>query len=785
MIRLFIILIWLLPFIAVAQESCTLVGHLLYPQGLSGIWGYTDNEGREYALVGTKTGLSIVDINEPTTPLEVAFIPGNESIWREVRTWDHYAYATTEAGGGLMIVDLSQLPDAAPFHYETFNGELDRAHALHIDEYGYAYITGFNDLAGSISFENKGILLLNLNPDAYNPTISGKFTDSYVHDVFVRANWMYTAEIYRGGFGVYDITDKANPVFVAFQNTPSGFTHNCWLSDNLQYLYVTDEKNDAPISAWKIADLQDIQNTDNVKVLPGTQTMPHNVFVKDDFLVLSSYTAGVRIFDAQNPYNIIETGWYDTNPASGGGSQGCWGVYPYFPSGLIIASDRTEGMFIIDPVYRRAVFMEGIITDDVTHAGIDKVKIQLSGLNYYDLSDVIGYYSTGAPSSGYYDVTYSRYGYYDLQRWEVSLNDETTRILDAEMHKKPPIDLQIKVLSGAGISPAQTYAQDEVVNEIRVCDEENKSLYPDFVPGIYYVGAGRWGYHNHFDYVSLPDTDSLYIHQIILKKYYIDDFFFDLGWTVETEAKQGGWVRNIPGSHPSLSGRAPLADIADDDGLFCYITGNSYDNQLVDLDSGYTRLSTPVMDLSRYNAPEMQCRMWYYPQEIAPERNVEIFFDNGLEQISLLCISDTSVIGWQKWDTLILPLKDYLLTDKCRFYFVAKASEAAKVMKVALDKFSIIETSTEEDFQYSIDDEIHIFPNPADGDVYMELADLNGDEGKWTVQIFDATGRQYFNGELAAITGIYKLPLPYRAGLFFVKFEKDNGETKVCKVIKN
>jgi hypothetical protein len=41
-------------------------------------------------------------------------------------------------------------------------------------------------------------------------------------------------------------------------------------------------------------------------------------------------------------------GFYDTyqGPA-GNGYEGCWGVYPYLPSGNIIASDVNEGLFVL------------------------------------------------------------------------------------------------------------------------------------------------------------------------------------------------------------------------------------------------------------------------------------------------------------------------------------------------------------------------------------------------------------------------------------------------------
>jgi hypothetical protein len=42
--------------------------------------------------------------------------------------------------------------------------------------------------------------------------------------------------------------------------------------------------------------------------------------------------------------------WYDThfdNPEVYGGYKGCWGIYPFLPSKLVLASDLTNGIFVL------------------------------------------------------------------------------------------------------------------------------------------------------------------------------------------------------------------------------------------------------------------------------------------------------------------------------------------------------------------------------------------------------------------------------------------------------
>ena len=88
-----------------------------------------------------------------------------------------------------------------------------------------------------------------------------------------------------------------------------------------------------------------------------------------------------------------------------------------------------------------------------------------------------------------------------------------------------------------------------------------------------------------------------------LEKGYYDDCYFDFYWAVMGDCSSGKWVREIPGTHGSLNGKAPLADVADDIGKYCFMTGNSTNNQNVYLKSGFSTLRSHIMDLSLYNKP--------------------------------------------------------------------------------------------------------------------------------------------------------------------------------------
>src|SRR5689334_4286696 len=102
-------------------NGVTLIDHLDQKHGVSAqgtgyssCWGWTSPTGHEYALLGTATGLAIIDLD--VAPIrEVQFIDGPPAsyAYREIKTFRNYAYVVSEGGAGVQIIDLSGLPDTA------------------------------------------------------------------------------------------------------------------------------------------------------------------------------------------------------------------------------------------------------------------------------------------------------------------------------------------------------------------------------------------------------------------------------------------------------------------------------------------------------------------------------------------------------------------------------------------------------------------------------------------------------------------------------------------------
>ena len=347
----FIIFLLLIPILSISQSSLNMVqiGNLSYNQDLNDIWGYVDHDGNEHALVGCANGFSYVDISNPSNPQEVFFISGSNSVWRDLKTWGNYAYVTTEAADGLLIVDLDDLSGQT---YTYWTDQFMRAHNIYIDENGYAYIFGSQD------GPTNGAIILDLNNDPMNPSVAGLFDAYYLHDGMVRGDTLWGAAVYEGVLTAVDVSDKANPVILGSSPTSCNFTHNAWVSDDGNYVFTTDEQSDCNVGAYDVSNISDIQEIDLIQSWNnenGFPVIPHNTHVLGDYLVTSYYTSGVTVIDASDPFNMEEIAYYDTSPDYEGGEfEGCWGAYPFLPSGLILASDQQTGLHILDisePIY--------------------------------------------------------------------------------------------------------------------------------------------------------------------------------------------------------------------------------------------------------------------------------------------------------------------------------------------------------------------------------------------------------------------------------------------------
>ncbi|MFN0216278.1 MAG: choice-of-anchor B family protein [Saprospiraceae bacterium] len=393
-----------------------------YPgQTLANVWGY-ESRGREYALVGGAQGLIILDITNPDIPQQIIQIPGPNNLWKEIKTYKHYAYVTSEGGQGIQVVNLTNLPSATlQSHFYKGDGailnQLNAIHALHIDETkGFLYAWGGGLFGG-------GAKVFDLKPDPYNPKYVGKFDQlGYIHDGYVDNDTMYSCHIYAGQFAIVNMANKAAPELINTQTTPGAFVHNTWITDDRRTILATDEVNNSFLSAWDVSDPTDIKFLDKIQSNPGSNSMVHNTYVRKNWAVTSWYKDGFTIVDITRPDNLVQVGNFDTYPSGqGGGSAGCWGVYHNFSSGTIIASNIDVGgageLWLLTPNYVRACYLEGTITNAITGALLPGAQIQVLGSNPFlqEISATNGIYKTGQRAEGYFKVRVTKTGYQDFE----------------------------------------------------------------------------------------------------------------------------------------------------------------------------------------------------------------------------------------------------------------------------------------------------------------------------------------------------------------------------------
>lgn len=777
-----------------AQKNIELVSQIDYGVRANDVWHYTAPDGTAYVLMGLKTGVSVVSLADPANPAEIQFIPGEESNWRDLRVWGDFAYVTADQNGtkeGLLVIDLSGAPDEVTWTNwrPLLPGQTDTlftCHNLWIDESGYAYLAGCNVNEG-------GVVFVDVFSQPGAPQFAGYNDPVYAHDCFARGNLLYTAEVYEGQFGVYDVSDKANPALLATQQTPFDFTHNVWPSPDGQTLFTTDERGDAPTAAYDISDLGNIRLLDEFRPAAtlGTGVIPHNVHVLDDFLVISHYTDGCVVVDATRPENLVEVGHYDTSTGFTDGFHGAWGADPFLPGGLMAVSDIENGLFILKPTYRRACYLEGKITDGETGAALANAKVEIQSPDAdFATSGLNGEYKTGQVTAGTFEVQFRAKGYFDFTA-QASLASGEVTVLDVEMTPLPPHSILGRVLdktSGQPIGGAAVFIENQDFAYTAETDADGRFELPAVLQGEYSVHVGKWGYENLTDTRPFDGNSELSYE---LAPAYEDNFNVDLGWTVEGTAVKGNWERGIPkGLFTGNVQWRPEGDSPNDPGNRAYVTGNQgnsiFDDQV---DDGETTLACPPMELRRrYNRPLFTFDYWFYnsPSNNAANDSLTVRLSNGKTSIVLdfFATNAANVQAWTPADTF--DLANFIeITDDMRISFTASdRASTPNVVEAGIDRFRVWEGLPDERFTLQDDlVKMRVYPNPFDADFTIDYK-IEKAYGEASVLIFNALGQSVQEIPVPASVGRLEVTTDFAPGVYFVVFLLDDRVSEALRVVK-
>jgi choice-of-anchor B domain-containing protein len=362
-----------------------LAGFSTAPASMANLWGFVDlNDNREYAVIGLRNGTAIVDVSNPTSPREVVTVAGIASSWREVKIYQYrdtaanryraYAYVSTEAAGaGLQVIDLSGLPNSASL--ATTLTDTGRQHTLYISniDYGsnivrpgaqaFLYVAGADVAGGSWRVYSLA------NPASPQLITAAPAGTQYMHDstsLYItdsRASQcepghspcQVLVDFNENSVDLWDVTDKSRPFRLSSITYPNvRYTHSGWPSADQQFLFVHDELEEiqlglnTQIYTMNLANLR--APTIGTSYQGATTTTDHNGYTKGSFYYVSHYRRGLVVFDATDPLRLREVAHFDTflQPAANtAGTDGAWGVYPFLPSGTVLISDISNGLFVL------------------------------------------------------------------------------------------------------------------------------------------------------------------------------------------------------------------------------------------------------------------------------------------------------------------------------------------------------------------------------------------------------------------------------------------------------
>jgi choice-of-anchor B domain-containing protein len=328
------------------------------------LWGWFDAQtGNEYALMGLSNGTAFVDITNPDDPIFLGRLPTQTvaDLVRDIKVYKDHAYIVAgSVPHGMQVFDLTRLRGLMTpqtFTADVVYGDFGNAHNIAINEdSGFAYAVSTNSCGGGLHMIDistpinpmfAGCYDLNSTHDTQCVIYQGPDLDYVNREICVSSNEDHVE--------IVDVTVKAAPMSISSLTYPQlGFVHQGWLTEDYRFFLLDDEGDESSFNVPTRTHIFDVSDLDAPQYIfayeAATTTIDHNLYVLGNRVFQANYASGLRVLEFGDLANqeLMEIAFLVTYPDNrSGGFAGAWSVYPYLPSGTIIVSDGTNGLFIL------------------------------------------------------------------------------------------------------------------------------------------------------------------------------------------------------------------------------------------------------------------------------------------------------------------------------------------------------------------------------------------------------------------------------------------------------
>ncbi|MEZ4650291.1 MAG: choice-of-anchor B family protein [Candidatus Eisenbacteria bacterium] len=727
--------------LAQTSENVNLIGTWDGASSYSDIWGYSAPDGTELAIIGLGNGgVSFVNVTNPASPQEVFRAPGGTTIWRDIKTYSHFAYCVDDqAGNGLIVVDMNN--PLSPVEVRRRTTEFTTAHNVWIDqEYGLLFACGSGSGGGHM-------YIYDLTADPSNPQFIYDFTDFYIHDLYSQDGIAYLGAIYDGRLYTADITNLPNSMPVlGSAPTDDTFTHNVWTTEDGRFALTTDEVGGGHITVIDVSDPSNPFKVGQYEHPTNPAAIIHNVTVKGDLAHVAWYTNGYEVVDFSVPASPARAGFYDEFPGNSANYDGAWGIYPYANSGYTYISDISTGLWIVEFVPSYGT-VSGFLTDSGNGDPIGGATVEVTSEGIQRTSGGDGKYSINL-DPGTYQVDVSAFGY-DPISFQVNIVAGQTENGDQQMDRLPGASLSGVVSSTDLLAPLPGTSVELIGTPLQATTDGSGDYSFDFVPaGSYTLRAAVFGYGAKDVPVTVggsPATKDVVLNASFL----VDTMEAQGGWTYSGTGSTGQWENGDPNGTGGGFVQ-PEDDHTTDPGHNCFFTGQTPPGGAIgdnDIDNGTQVLTSPSFDLTGLGDPHIRYHRWYCNDGNTTVDDVFTIqvSSNGGSAWTTVEILDSSRRFWEPAE---FRLEDFVpATANVRIRFVAADEGGGSIVEAGIDDFEIY------DLEFDTSDAPDLLaaggtrflgasPNPMPLSVQTDVRFQLAAAGEVRLEIVDVQGRR-------------------------------------------